>query len=121
MEDEPRFRKFGVWNFQVRSNIKWKIYPFFEILCIKNHWFSSRFSLFWEVWRFEVRFQRTNLGSEGSVFLRFGKFMVWYFQIHSKSTPKQKKKQVYTIEIGVLRTTQLVDGNCSMSQESSRN
>ena len=69
MEDEPRFGRFEVLNFQVRSNIKWKIYPFFDILCSKNLWFSSRFRLFWEVWRFEVQFQRMNLGSEGS---RFG-------------------------------------------------
>ena len=29
LEDEPRFGRFEVWNFQVHSNTKWKIYPFF--------------------------------------------------------------------------------------------
>ena len=78
MEDEPRFRKFGVWNFQVRSNIKWKIYPFFDILCSKNLWFDPRFDLFWEVQRFEVQFQRMNLGSEG---LRFSFLKVQKFEV----------------------------------------
>ena len=69
LEDEPRFGRFKVQNFQVHSNIKWKIYPFFDILCSKNFWFSSRFSLFCEVRWFKLRFQKTNLDSEGS---RFG-------------------------------------------------
>ena len=68
LEDGPRFRRFEVRNFKVRSNTKWKIYPFFDILCSKHLWVSSRFSLFWEVWRFEVQFQKTNLCSEGSRF-----------------------------------------------------
>ena len=42
-EDEPRFGRFEVLNFQVRSNIKWKIYPFFDILCSKKFWFGLRF------------------------------------------------------------------------------
>ena len=66
--DEPTFGMFKVWNFKVCSNTRWKFYPFFDILCRKNLWFGSRFSLFWEVWRFEVWYQRMNLGSEG---LRF--------------------------------------------------
>ena len=74
LEDQPRFRRFKVQNFQVCCNIKWKIYPFFDILCSKNLWFSLRFSLFWEVRRFEVQFQRMNLGSEGS---RFNFLKVW--------------------------------------------
>ena len=91
LEDEPRFGRFEVRNFQVRSNTKWKIYPFFDILWSKNLWFGSRFSLFREVRRFKVRrfklwFQRTNLGLEGLKFsfLRFEKFEVWYFQVCSK-------------------------------------
>ena len=32
LEDESRFGRFKVQNFQVRSNTKWKIYPFFDIL-----------------------------------------------------------------------------------------
>ena len=32
LEDEPRFGRFEIGNFQVRSNTKWKIFPFFDIL-----------------------------------------------------------------------------------------
>lgn len=71
MGDKPRFGRFKVRNFQVRSNIKWNIYPFFDILCRENLWFGSRFSLFWEFRMFKVWFQRMNLGSH-SEGLRFG-------------------------------------------------
>jgi hypothetical protein len=40
----------------------------------KNLWFGSSFSLFWEVRRFEVWCQRTDLGLKGS---RFGFRKVW--------------------------------------------
>ena len=43
LEDESRFRRFEVPNLQVRSNIKWKICPFLDILCNKNLWFGTRF------------------------------------------------------------------------------
>ena len=49
LEHEPRFVRFEVRNFQVRSNIKWKIYQFFDIICSKILWFGSRFGLFWVV------------------------------------------------------------------------
>ena len=89
LEDEPRFE---VWNFQVRSNTKWKFYPFFDDLCSKNLWFGSRFGLFWEVWRFEVQFQRTNLGSEGS---RLSFLKVQYFQFRSNSIPHMRMHHVH--------------------------
>ena len=75
LKDEPRFGWFKVQNFQVRSNNKWKIYPFFYILCSKFHWFGSSIGLFSEFLKFEVQFQR--------VFLRLGMFGVWYFQSKS--------------------------------------
>ena len=40
LEHEPRFVRFEVRNFQVRSNAKWKIYPFFDILSFLG---SSKF------------------------------------------------------------------------------
>ena len=43
--------------FRVVPISNWKN-PFFDILCSKNLWFDLRFSLFWEVRRFEVQFQR---------------------------------------------------------------
>ena len=68
LEHRPKFGRFEVWSFQVRSNTKWKSYPFFDILCSKNLWFGLSFHIFWEVRSFEVRFQRTNLGSDVSRF-----------------------------------------------------
>ena len=67
LEDELRFRRFDVWNFQVRSKLpiqngKFR-YTFFDILC------SEVRSLVLFFGRFEVQFQRTNPGSVG---LRFG-------------------------------------------------
>ena len=57
LEDEPRFRKFEVQNFQVHSNTKWKIYPFFDILRSKNLWFEVRSSVSED----EPRFGRFNV------------------------------------------------------------
>ena len=96
LEAEPRDGRFKVQNFQVRSNTKWQIYPFFGILLSKNLWFGSSFGLFWEVQRFKVQFQRTNLASEGS---RFSFLKVW----EDRDSVFSGSFQVYTSSIVLIQ------------------